>query len=102
MALTELTVQEFVEEVVFAMKDFELCKNKRVEVVFRGWSCNAAIEFKKTALMEEVYARVCSIEAMRKNTKDRAKTCSNKPQEGAESLRIITAEIQSVQKKNKV
>jgi hypothetical protein len=44
MALRELTVTQFLEEVLKSMR-VKLRKSERINVVFRGWSCTAPIEF---------------------------------------------------------
>lgn len=84
---------------MLAMK-FELRKSERVAVVFRGWSCSAAIEFKKTTLMEKVYQQICSIEATRKITKERASVGPDSSLE-TKNLKIITAEIHLAQRRKR-
>jgi hypothetical protein len=44
MALRDLTVIQFLEEVLKSMR-IKLRKSERITVVFRGWSTTAPIEF---------------------------------------------------------
>ena len=55
MALRELTVSQFCEEVVKSMGLGRLRKSESISIVFRGWGQSAPIEFKGYTLIDKVY-----------------------------------------------
>ena len=80
MALMELTVRQFLKEVLKAMR-VKLRKHECITAVFRGWSCSGSIEFKDSTRIEKVYAQIKSIEEARPLAKDDG------------DLKVMTAEI---------
>ena len=65
MALRELTVQEFVGEVLDALKVPPLKSNTKIKIGFFGKSTNFPVRFRANELIDTVYTKICSIEEQR-------------------------------------
>ena len=66
MALHSLTVNDFMEEVLRAMKsESKHVRKSRIEIVFYGKSVKSPFHFRGTDLLEKVHKKICTIEESR-------------------------------------
>lgn len=72
MALRELTVSQFLSEVLKSMGLGRLMKSEAVSIVFKGWGSSAPIEFQGSTLIDRVFAQLKKIEHARPSSAEKS------------------------------
>ena len=94
MALYSLTVNDFLKEVLVAMKAARMVHHSRVQIVFCGKSVPFPIHFSGSDYMEKVFKKICTIEESR----EFSRTSSNEELKGLREQ--ATDESSTAQREN--
>ena len=74
MALKDLSVDEFVFEILHSMKVPPFKPNTRTQIGFYGKSSKFPMRVRGNELMDKVYKKICSIEEQRERSKQNSST----------------------------